>query len=127
MSAAGCIAAMFLTRYVGRRPMMIIGGFAQCLCMFIFAAVGVAAPGTNAAAKCLAAFVLLYEFFTHASWIPLAYTIASEVPSQELRAKTVGLAVAVNWLGTMSIAGWLPYALNPSYGNLGAKVCRHSV
>lgn len=103
---------------------MIGGGIVQCLSMFIFAIVGVANPGTQAAAKTLVAFVLLYEFATHASWGPLCYVIGTEVSSTEMRAKTVALAVGVNWAGTFSVAGWLPYALNPSYGNLGAKVTR---
>ena len=102
--------------------MMILGGIVQCVSMFTFAIVGVANPGTKAAAQTLVAFVLLYEFATHASWGPLVYVIANEVSSADMRAKTVALAVGVNWAMTFSIQGWLPYALNPVYGDLGAKV-----
>lgn len=102
--------------------MMLTGGVVQFISMITLSIVGVAASGTTAAAHVLVAFVLIYEFATHASWGPLCYVIAGEVASNELRSKTVALAVGTNWAMTMTVAGWLPYALNPSYGNLGAKV-----
>ena len=68
---------------------MLVGGILQCISMLTFAIVGVAAPGSMAAARVLAAFTLLYEFFYSASWGPLGFVLASEIPSTELRAKTL--------------------------------------
>jgi len=122
MGVAGTLLSIVLLKYVGRRPIMLIGGAMQCLSMLTFAIVGVAAPGSLAAARVLAAFTLLYEFFYSASWGPLGFVLASEIASTELRAKTLALAVGVNWLCTLTLASWLPYALNPTIGNLGAKL-----
>jgi SP family sugar:H+ symporter-like MFS transporter len=122
MGVAGTLCSMLLLKYFGRRPIMIVGGAMQGISMLTFAIVGVAAPGSQAAARCLAGFTLLYEFFYSASWGPLGFVLASEIASTELRAKTLGLATAVNWACTLSLAAWLPYALNPTVGNLGTKV-----
>jgi len=122
MSVAGTLLSIVLLKHVGRRPIMLIGGAMQCLSMLTFAIVGVAAPGSLAAARVLAAFTLLYEFFYSASWGPLGFVLASEIASTELRAKTLAMAVGVNWSMTLTLASWLPYALNPAISNLGAKL-----
>lgn len=122
MGVGGSVASIFLLKFFGRRPIMLIGGVMQCISMLTFAIVGVAAPGSQAAARCLAGFTLLYEFCFSASWGPLTYVLASEIASTELRAKTLALATAINWTCTLSLAAWLPYALNPTIGNLGPKL-----
>lgn len=122
MGVAGTLLSIVLLKFVGRRPIMIVGGALQCVSMLTFAIVGVVAPGSVTAARVLAAFTLLYEFFYSASWGPLGFVLASEIPSTELRAKTLALAIGVNWTCTLTLASWLPYALNPTIGNLGAKL-----
>jgi len=96
MGVAGTLLSIVLLKFVGRRPIMIVGGALQCVSMLTFAIVGVVAPGSVTAARVLAAFTLLYGFFYSASWGPLGFVLASEIPSTELRAKTLALAIGVN-------------------------------
>lgn len=87
-----------------------------------FAIVGVAAPNSTAAAKCLVAFTCLYIFTYGATWGPVPQVILGEVPSNRLRSKTMALATTVNWMCTLFIICGMPYLISDSYANLGTKV-----
>lgn len=108
--------------YLGRRTILLWGAAAETVCMFAFAIVGTAAPNSVAAARCLVAFSCLYAFFFTWSWGPVAWIVASEVGSNVMRSRTQALGSAVSWAGTLLIAVVLPYLINPTAANLGAKV-----
>lgn len=122
MGFLGCACCFPAVSRFSRRNLMIYGGIIQFASMFTFAIVGVAIPGTLAAGKVLAAFTIIYYFFSNLTWSPLAWIIASELPSTSMRSMTLGIVSAWNWTLTLTGAVWLPYALNPDIGNLGAKV-----
>jgi SP family sugar:H+ symporter-like MFS transporter len=90
--------------------------------MMTFAVVGVAAPNSTAAAKCLVAFTCLYIFTYGATWGPVPQAILGEIPSNRLRSKTIAIATTVNWLCTLFIICGMPYLISNSYANLGTKV-----
>lgn len=123
MGFVGTLIALPSVAYFRRRSILLAGGASEAICMFAFAIVGTAAPGSLAASKTLAAFTILYYCIVCATWSPLSWVVCCELPSNALRPKTVGAFSGLNWMLTLSMAIWLPYALNPSIGNLGAKVC----
>ncbi|CAK7198506.1 hypothetical protein SEUCBS139899_001167 [Sporothrix eucalyptigena] len=119
---AGIIAMFPSVRWFGRRTILLWGGALQTVCMFTFAIVGTAAPGSTAAAHCLVAFTCLFGFFFTWSWGPVAWIVTSEVASNTLRSRTQGLATACTWTGTLVLQIVLPYLINADAADLGAKV-----
>lgn len=119
---AGSLLSFVLVKYVSRRPILIVGAAIQGVCMFIFAIVGVATPGTDAAAKCLVAFVCIFVFTYGATWGPVTFVIVGELPSTKLRSKTVALATSIGWVLNVLISVGMPYLLNAAYVDLGTKV-----
>ncbi|OQV03500.1 hypothetical protein CLAIMM_08539 [Cladophialophora immunda] len=119
---AGIIAMFPSVHFLGRRTILLWGAAAETVCMFTFAIVGTVAPNSVAAARCLVAFSCLYAFFFTWSWGPVAWIVASEIGSNVMRSRTQALGSAVSWAGTLLIAVVLPYLINPTAANLGAKV-----
>lgn len=90
--------------------------------MLIFAIVAVAAPGSVAAGKCLAAFVSLFIYSYGATWGAVSQVLLGELPSSKLRSKTVALATSAGWIIDILIICGMPYLISPAYANLGGKV-----
>ena len=119
---AGSLTSFSLIRYVGRRYILIGGTIVQTISMFTFAIVGVAAPGSGPASRCIAAFVCIFIFSYGATWGPLSFVLLGELPSTKLRSKTVALSTSVGWSFNLLILVGMPYLLNPSYVMLGPRV-----
>ncbi|OQU95620.1 hypothetical protein CLAIMM_01802 [Cladophialophora immunda] len=119
---AGSLTSFVLIKYVGRRKILIVGTVVQTFCMFAFAIIGVATPGTHAAAKSLVAFVCIFNFSYGASWGPVAFVLIGELPSTKLRSKTLALATSVGWSFNVLISVGMPYLLSDAYVMLGTKV-----
>ncbi|KAK6369842.1 hypothetical protein LTS17_009292 [Exophiala oligosperma] len=119
---AGIIIMFPSVHFLGRRTILLWGAAAETVCMFTFAIVGTVAPNSVAAARSLVAFSCLYAFFFTWSWGPVAWIVASEIGSNVMRSRTQALGSAVSWAGTLLIAVVLPYLINPTAADLGAKV-----
>ncbi len=119
---AGSFTSFFLIKFIGRRPIVIGGAAAQGTSMMTFAIVAVAAPGSLAASKCLAAFVCLFIFSYGATWGAVSQVLLGELSSTKLRSKTVALATAAGWVSDILIICGIPYLLSADYANLGGKV-----
>lgn len=63
MGLIGVFASSFIVRRVDRRVIVLIGVGACGLCQLSFAIAWTAAPGSEAAAKCIIAFICLFTFF----------------------------------------------------------------
>ena len=100
-----------------------VGGSVICgLSMLVFAIVGVAAPKSSAAAKCLAGFVCIYIFAYGASLGPVMSVIIGETPSTRLRSRTIAIATSASWTSDVLIVCGMPYLISADYANLGTKV-----
>jgi Na+/melibiose symporter-like transporter len=119
---AGLIFLYPSLRFLGRRTILLWGGAAEVVCLFLFAILGVAMPGSQVAAKCLVAFTLLYGFFFTWSWGPVGWVVASETSTNTLRSKTQSFGTAVNWTASLVVSIVIPYLINPTAANLGGKV-----
>nr|CAD1814654.1 monosaccharide transporters [uncultured fungus] len=122
---------------VGRRRLLLIGAAGMCFCEFIVAIVGVTAghiqPNHHInlpAQRVLIAFVCFYIAFFATSWGPVAWVLTGELFPLHIRAKSMSLSVASNWLWNFGIAYATPYLVNKSTvgvnavkaANLGVKV-----
>ena len=118
----GSAAAFPFIKYFGRRPILICGAAAQSISMLTFAIVGVAAPGSKAAAQCLSAFVSLFIFSYGSTWGAVGPVVLGELSSTKLRSKTLALCYVAGWSADLLIICGIPYLISPQFANLGAKV-----
>lgn len=119
---AGILCMFPSVHFLGRRTMLLWGGALQTICILLVAIIATALPGSVAAGRCLVAFCCLYGFFFSWAWGPVSWVIAAEIPSNALRSKTQSVATTTNWTSTLIIQIILPYLINTSAANLGAKV-----
>jgi len=130
---------LYMVEKWGRRPLLLFGAIGMAVCQFIVAAIGTAcgsatneeaqmrlANGTvnYAAQNALIAFVCIYIFFFACSWGPCAWVVTGEIFPLKVRAKSLSMTTASNWLLNWAIAYSTPYLVNDGPGNadLSARV-----
>jgi MFS family permease len=106
---------------IGRRKLLIGGAIGMCVCEFLVAIIGVTigqpqSDGTinTSAQRSLIAFTCIYIFFFASTWGPCVWTITGEIFALPVRAKSMGFAVASNWLWNFAIGYATPYLVDPS-------------
>lgn len=116
VTAGGLFATMislWLITRIGRRTMLLGGVAVQGICMLLIAVVDQVHPvvtkGTGAA---LVTFVCIELFAYNLSCAPYLYLCAGELPSQHLRAYTLGIAIAIAFFGTWLVSFTAPYFIN---------------
>jgi SP family sugar:H+ symporter-like MFS transporter len=70
------------------------------------------------------AFVCIYIFFFACSWGPVAWVVTGELFPLKVRAKSLSMTTATNWLLNWAIAYSAPYMVNEGdgYAHLQSKV-----
>jgi SP family sugar:H+ symporter-like MFS transporter len=135
------IVGVNLIDRVGRRRLLLIGAAGMCIAEYIVAIVGVTAgkphvvAGGNIAVnlpaqRVLIAFTCIYIAFFATSWGPVIWVLTGEIFPLGIRAKSMSLAVASNWLWNFGIGYATPYLVDPTTtgvngvkaANLGVKV-----
>jgi SP family sugar:H+ symporter-like MFS transporter len=118
----------------GRRPVLFYGAIGMCVCQFIVAIMGVTTTDQDsmgntivhnvAAQKGAIAFICFYIFFFAASWGPVAWVVTGEIFPLKVRAKSLAMSTATNWLLNWAIAYSTPYLVNygPGNANLQSKI-----
>lgn len=110
----------------GRRKLLIIGAIGMAICQLIIASfttvVGDSMPVT--ANQILIVFVAVYVFFFAASWGPAVWVVTSEIYPLKVRAKSMSISTASNWLLNFGIAYGTPYLVETGrgYASLGPRV-----
>lgn len=124
VNVVSTIPGMILVESLGRRRLLMIGAFGMAVCQILVATVGTAVPGAAAANKILIAFVCCYIFFFASSWGPVVWVVTSEIYPLKVRAKSMSISIASNWILNFSIAYGTPYLVGGGRGgaNLKAKV-----
>lgn len=115
---------MVLVESLGRRRLLMIGAGGMAVCQFIVAAVGSNFVDSNTASIVVIVFLCCYLFFFASSWGPVAWVVTSEIYPLKVRAKSMSITTASNWLLNFAIAYGTPYLVNdgPGYADLQAKV-----
>ncbi|KAK7716916.1 glucose transporter [Diaporthe eres] len=120
------IPALFIIETWGRRKVLIYGAVAMAICQLLIAsfsaAVGKSMPTT--ANQILIIFVCIDIFFFAASWGPVAWVITSEIYPLKVRAKSISISTASNWLLNFGISYGSPYMVEEGagYADMGTRV-----
>lgn len=121
---ASTIVSLSLVESWGRRRILMVGAIGMAISQFTVAIVGTAVPDQKSANIVLIVFLCCYIFFFAASWGPVAWVVTSEIYPLKVRAKSMSISTASNWLLNFAIAYGTPYLVNggKGYANLEAKV-----
>jgi SP family sugar:H+ symporter-like MFS transporter len=125
INVASTFPGLYMVEKWGRRPLLMFGAVGMAVCQFIVAITGtVAGVDNQSAQKALIAFVCIYIFFFACSWGPCAWVVTGEIFPLKVRAKSLSMTTASNWLLNWAIAYATPYIVGdgPGDANLGAKV-----
>lgn len=120
------IPALFVIEAWGRRKVLIYGAVAMAICQLLIAsftaAVGKSMPTT--ANQILIIFLCIDIFFFAASWGPVAWVITSEIYPLKVRAKSMSISTASNWLLNFGISYGSPYMVEEGsgYADMGTRV-----
>ncbi|KAK1764899.1 general substrate transporter [Phialemonium atrogriseum] len=126
INTVSTIPGLLVVESWGRRNLLIIGAIGMAICQLLIAsfttAVGDSMPTT--ANKVLITFVAIYIFFFAASWGPVAWVVTSEIYPLKVRAKSMSISTASNWLLNFGIAYGTPYMVETGqgYADMGAKI-----
>jgi SP family general alpha glucoside:H+ symporter-like MFS transporter len=117
-----CIWATVFSEVLGRRKLLVWGLGLLTLWNAIIGFVSLAPSSNRPAAFTAVAFVVSWPIFYQVSLGCVGWATASEIQTQRLRAKTIGLSNMVanffSWATSFSI----PYLFNPDQANLGGKI-----
>ena len=106
---------LYMVEAWGRRNLLLFGAAGMAVCQFIVAIVGTVSGTTNAPAQNAAiAFICIYIFFFACSWGPVAWVVTGEIFPLKVRAKSLSMTTASNWLLNWAIAYATPYLVNVS-------------
>lgn len=125
VNVASTFPGLYMVETWGRRNLLLFGAVGMAVCQFIVAAIGTATGSDNQPAQnALVAFVCIYIFFFACSWGPCAWVVTGELFPLKVRAKSLSMTTASNWLLNWAIAYATPYMVDSGPGNadLGAKV-----
>lgn len=118
----------------GRRPVLLWGAVGMCVSQFLVAILGTTTTGQDAAGKIIVhnlaaqkgaiAFICIYIFFFAASWGPIAWVVTGEIFPLKVRAKSLSMTTASNWILNWAIAYSTPYLVDfgPGDANLQSKI-----
>ncbi|KAF2465050.1 general substrate transporter [Lindgomyces ingoldianus] len=125
INVASTFPGLYLVETWGRRNLLLFGAVGMAVCQFIVAITGTVAGVENMSAqRALIAFVCIYIFFFACSWGPVAWVVTGELFPLKVRAKSLSMTTASNWLLNWAIGYATPYLVNnePGDANLGSKV-----
>ncbi|OBA22270.1 sugar transporter [Metschnikowia bicuspidata var. bicuspidata NRRL YB-4993] len=115
----GTILSWFLSQKFGRFDIYFGGLCVQSVLLIVTGCLGtVNSPGASWGVGSL---LLVFTFVYDMSVGPICYCLVTELPSTQLRTKTVILARNLYNLSGIVIAIIMPYMLNPTAWNWGAK------
>ena len=99
VNVASTVPGLYLVEKWGRRPLLLTGAIGMCVCQFIVAIIGtVIGTKDPAGQKALIAFVCFYIYFFASSWGPCAWVVTGEIFPLKVRAKSLSMTTASNWL-----------------------------
>ena len=124
--ALGVVANLLTTLVVdttfGRRRILLLGGVANSIFLFIMGSMGTIAHPNGAERRLLVASVMLWFFFYILSWASVPYIVLGEASTRRVVEKTSNLAVSLSVVSAFLVSFTAPYLLNAPYADLGGKV-----
>lgn len=119
----GATLAFYLTDKIGRRAMLLGGSFFMCVLMMTVSGLAASNPNgiSGANAQGLIAAILLYAVFNCGAWGACMWTCTAEVPTSQLRERTISIATVTGFCVSLLVTYINPYVQNEP-GNLGPRV-----
>ncbi|KAH6698092.1 high-affinity glucose transporter [Leptodontidium sp. MPI-SDFR-AT-0119] len=127
VNTASTFPGLYAIEKWGRRPVLLTGAIGMCISQFVVAILGTTTTGQDAAGNIIVhnlaaqkgaiAFICFYIFFFAASWGPVAWVVTGEIFPLKVRAKSLSVTTATNWLLNWAIAYATPYLVNYGDGN----------
>ncbi|KAI2626406.1 general substrate transporter [Xylaria nigripes] len=124
INVVSTIPGLFVVESWGRRKLLIVGSLGMAICQLAIAIFSTVSNMKGLVAKLLIVFVSFFVFLYAASWGPVTWVVTSEIYPLKVRAKSVSISTAANWLLNFGIAYGTPFLVQEEngYAALGAKV-----
>jgi len=126
INVVSTLPGLFVVESWGRRKLLIVGAIGMAICQLLIASYATANGDNNQTTQnqILIIFVAIYIFFFAASWGPVVWVVTSEIYPLKVRAKSMSISTASNWLLNFGIAYGTPYMVDTSAGSidLGSRV-----
>ncbi|KAF5521898.1 Major facilitator-type transporter ecdC [Colletotrichum aenigma] len=117
----GMILSFYMVDKVGRRTLVLGGGFGMMVICFIVGGLGFMQP-TSASGPVLIALCGIWAFLYANSLAPIGWISLVEVSSPKLRAKTTSLAVTVQYITGIIFNYTVPLMLSNQYAGWQQKI-----
>lgn len=115
------VFAFYFADRIGRRPLMLSAACVMGACMYTVA--GITSSHTSAAGqKGALAALFIWQFAQAIGWAACVWIVTAEVPTTELRERTVTIATVAGFCVSVIVTYVNPYMQDAGYGNLGGKV-----
>lgn len=121
----GTLPGMVLVESWGRRRLLMLGAAGMAISQFIIAIVGcLESVDDFVASKVMAGFICVSLVFFASSWGPVGWVITSEIYPLKVRAKSMSISTAANWLLNWALGYSTPYLTSSGAGSadLGSKI-----
>lgn len=114
INMASTFPGLFVVESWGRRKLLMVGSVGMAICQLLIASFATASGDDNQTTQnqILIIFVAIYIFFFAASWGPVVWVVTSEIYPLKVRAKSMSVSTASNWLLNFGIAYGTPYMVN---------------
>jgi sugar porter (SP) family MFS transporter len=126
INVVSTIPGLFVVESWGRRRLLIIGAIGMAISQLFIASYASATGDTNTTSqhRILIALVAVYIFFFAASWGPVVWVVTSEIYPLKVRAKSMSVSTASNWILNFGISYGSPFMVDTSAesANLGSRV-----
>ncbi|KAE8231826.1 hypothetical protein CF326_g3158 [Tilletia indica] len=117
VNVVSTVPGMWGMERFGRRPLLFYGALWMTVCEYVVAIIGTTRPSSDqAAGRSLVAFVCLYIAAFASTWGPGAWVVCGEIFPLAIRAKSLSLCVASNWLWNFAIGYAMPYLVQKGHG-----------
>ncbi|KAJ5203339.1 hypothetical protein N7449_005418 [Penicillium cf. viridicatum] len=111
----------------GRRPVLLLGAIGICISQLLVAVLGTTTTSQDTAGKIFVhnkaaqnaaiAFICTFIFFSLHHRGPIAWVVTSEIFPLKIRARSLSITTATNWLLNWVVAYSTPYLVNYGSGN----------
>ncbi|KAJ3492961.1 hypothetical protein NLG97_g5037 [Lecanicillium saksenae] len=121
INVVSTIPGLIVIESWGRRKLLMGGAIGMAACQLFIASFS-AAAGTDlksAQQTILMVFCSLNIFFFASSWGPVVWVVTSEIYPLKVRAKSMSISTASNWLLNFGIAYSTPFMVDGGPGNAG--------
>jgi MFS transporter, SP family, sugar:H+ symporter len=126
VNVVSTIPGLLVIESWGRRKLLIVGAVGMAVCQLLIASFSAAAGDRlpDAAQTILIIFCAINIFFFAASWGPVVWVVTSEIYPLKVRAKSMSVSTASNWLLNFGIAYGTPYMVGKGEGSahIGPKI-----